>query len=299
MKALNAVIAACASIIFSGSVQADEPLPQRWITSGGSLSEWVVELGGESRLVGVDSTSRHPETLTKLPSVGYQRQLAAEGILALRPDVVLGTEEMGPPPVLAQLRSAGVKVESLSSQPDLPSLHGTLQHVGELLGDKARAEQVFAAYEQRLKQQEHWVADVQQKQSAPGVVILIGHAGASPMAGGKNTVGDWLVARAGGRNLATHEGYKSLSTEALLGLNPDVVLIADRQLAGEAAQKALLSQNPALAATKAATEGRLLVIDPTLLVGGLGPRLPAALSEISAVFYPGSEPLKTDTKPAL
>lgn len=299
MKALNAVIAACASIIFSGSVQADEPLPQRWITSGGSLSEWVVELGGESRLVGVDSTSRHPETLKKLPGVGYQRQLAAEGILALRPDVVLGTEEMGPPPVLAQLRSAGVKVESLSSQPDLPSLHGTLQHVGELLGDKARAEQVFAGYEQRLKQQEQWVADVQQKQSAPGVVILIGHAGASPMAGGKNTVGDWLVARAGGRNLATHEGYKALSTEALLGLNPDVVLIADRQLAGEAAQKALLSQNPALAATKAATEGRLLVIDPTLLVGGLGPRLPAALSEISAVFYPGSEPLKTDTKPAL
>ncbi|WXL27019.1 ABC transporter substrate-binding protein [Ectopseudomonas mendocina] len=299
MKALNAVIAVCASVMLATAALADEPLPQRWITAGGSLSEWVVELGGERHLVGVDSTSRHPASLTKLPSVGYQRQLAAEGILALRPDVVLGTEEMGPPPVLAQLRSAGVKVQSLSSQPELNSLHANLQYVGELLGDKGRAEQVFSAYQQRLAQQQAWLTDVQKKQSAPGVVILIGHAGASPMAGGRDTVADWLVAHAGGRNLATHEGYKALSTEALLGLNPDVVLIADRQLAGEAAQKALLSQNPALAATKAATEGRLLVIDPTLLVGGLGPRLPDALSEISALFYPGTTSVPSDAKSAL
>jgi iron complex transport system substrate-binding protein len=299
MKALTAVVAACASVIFAGSVLASEPLPQRWISSGGSLSEWIVELGGESRLVGVDSTSRHPESLKKLPSVGYQRQLAAEGILALRPDVVLGTEEMGPVPVLAQLRSAGVRVESMSSQPDLQSLKSNLQQVGELLGDKPRADQVFADYQQRLNQQQQWVTDVQKKQTAPGVLILIGHAGASPMAGGKDTVADWLVSRAGGRNLAGHEGYKALSTEALLGLNPDVVLIADRQLAGEAAQMALLSQNPALAATKAARDGRLLVIDPTLLVGGLGPRLPTALAEFSTVFYPGSEPLKAEIKSAL
>ena len=66
-------------------------------------------LGGEDRLIGVDTTSQHPASLRALPSIGYQRQLAAEGILSLRPDLLLGSEEMGPPPVLEQLRSAGVR----------------------------------------------------------------------------------------------------------------------------------------------------------------------------------------------
>ncbi len=91
-------------------------LPQRWVSAGGSLSEWVVALGGESKLVGVDTTSQHPQALKQLPSVGYQRQLAAEGVLALRPDILIGTEEMGPPPVLKQLEGA-----ACGSRPSPPS----------------------------------------------------------------------------------------------------------------------------------------------------------------------------------
>ncbi len=92
-------------LLGTGMAQAAE-LPQRWVSAGGSLSEWVVALGGESKLVGVDTTSQHPQALKQLPSVGYQRQLAAEGVLALRPDILIGTEEMGPPPVLKQLEGA-------------------------------------------------------------------------------------------------------------------------------------------------------------------------------------------------
>src|SRR5690606_3315491 len=95
-----------AVLLFPNLIWATEPLPQRWVSAGGALSEWVILLGGENRLVGVDTTSRHPASLTKLPSVGYQRQLAAEGLLALRPDLLLGSEEMGPPPVLEQLAVA-------------------------------------------------------------------------------------------------------------------------------------------------------------------------------------------------
>ncbi|WVM92296.1 hypothetical protein ULG90_22115 [Halopseudomonas pachastrellae] len=55
--------------------------------------------------------------------MGYQRQLSAEGVLSLKPDVLLGTEEMGPPPVLAQLREAGVDVVVLSASPSLDTLY--------------------------------------------------------------------------------------------------------------------------------------------------------------------------------
>ncbi|MDP2749114.1 hemin ABC transporter substrate-binding protein [Pseudomonas sp.] len=297
MKRLNTLLALGASLLSCASVMAAEPLPQRWISSGGSLSEWVVALGGESRLVGVDSTSQHPESLRALPSIGYQRQLAAEGMLALRPDVLIGSEEMGPPPVLAQLRGAGVRVEMLSSKADLTSLQASLQRIGTLLGEPQRADQAFAAYQQRLQQQADWLVTAQRRQAAPGVLLLLGHAGSSPMAGGKDTSADWLIERAGGRNLASHSGYKALSTEALLALDPEVVIIADRSLAGDAAREALLQQNPALAATRAARNQRLLMLDPTLLVGGLGPRLPDGLAALSAAFYPASQPLVAEAKP--
>ncbi|WP_339083412.1 ABC transporter substrate-binding protein [Pseudomonas sp. TMP9] len=276
---------------------AAEPLPQRWISSGGSLSEWVVALGGESRLVGVDTTSQHPQSLRALPSIGYQRQLAAEGMLTLRPDVLIGSEEMGPPPVLAQLRGAGVRVEMLSSKADLASLQTSLQRIGSLLGASQRADQTFAAYQQRLQQQADWLVTAQRQQAPPGVLLLLGHAGGSPMVGGKDTSADWLIARAGGRNLASHSGFKALSTEALLALDPEVVIIADRSLSGAAAREALLQQNPALAATRAARNQRLLMLDPTLLVGGLGPRLPDGLAALSAAFYPASHSLLATTKP--
>jgi iron complex transport system substrate-binding protein len=296
MNRLSALLALWVSLCSSASVLAAEPLPQRWISSGGSLSEWVVVLGGEKHLVGVDSTSQHPASLRELPSIGYQRQLAAEGMLALRPEVLIGSEEMGPPPVLAQLRGAGVQVEMLSSTPDLDSLQGNLQRLGALLGDPQRADQAFAAYQQRLQRQADWLRHAQQQQQAPGVLLLLGHAGGSPLVGGENSAADWLIERAGGRNLATHNGYKALSTEALVALDPEVVIIADRSLVGDAAREALLRENPALAATRAARNQRLVMLDPTLLVGGLGPRLPDGLAALSAAFYPASQPLIANAK---
>lgn len=289
-----AVFALFASLL-SPLVASADNLPQRWVSAGGSLSEWVVELGGEGKLVGVDTTSLHPASLKALPSVGYQRQLAAEGILALRPEVLLGTEEMGPPPVLAQLAAAGVKVETLSAEADLHALHGNLQRIGSLLGDEAHAEGVFSAYQARLNEQAEWVAKAQADGKTPSVLLLLGHAGSSPMAGGQDTAAAWMIEHAGGKNLTTHDGYKALSTEALLALDPEVVIFADRRLSGDEAKQALLKQNPALASTKAGKEGRLVAIDPTLLVGGLGPRIPAGLAELSAAFYPGRTPLPPAT----
>lgn len=289
-----AVFALFASLL-SPLVASADNLPQRWVSAGGSLSEWVVELGGEGKLVGVDTTSLHPASLKALPSVGYQRQLAAEGILALRPEVLLGTEEMGPPPVLAQLAAAGVKVETLSAEADLHALHGNLQRIGSLLGDEAHAEGVFSAYQARLNEQAEWVAKAQADGKTPSVLLLLGHAGSSPMAGGQDTAAAWMIEHAGGKNLTTHDGYKALSTEALLALDPEVVIFADRRLSGDEAKQALLKQNPALASTKAGKEGRLVAIDPTLLVGGLGPRIPAGLAELSTAFYPGRTPLTPAT----
>ena len=125
MRLANCVLL-CSSLLFSHAAAAAE-LPQRWVSSGGSLSEWVVRLGGEGRLVGVDTTSLHPQSLRQLPSVGYQRALPAEGVLSLRPDILIGSEEMGPPPVVAttSTRPSGVTRDTvpraISTRITLPS----------------------------------------------------------------------------------------------------------------------------------------------------------------------------------
>lgn len=281
---------ALASLGLAISALAAEQPAARWISAGGALSEWIVELGGADRLVAVDTTSRHLPQLQALPVIGYQRQLAAEGILALAPDVLLGTEEMGPLPVLEQLRNAGVAVEIMPATAQLGVLQANLRRMGELLGQPAHAAAVAEQYAARLQQQQASVDKLNKLQSAPGVLLLLGHAGASPLAAGRESLGDWLIERAGGRNLASHQGYKALSVEALVALDPEVLLVADRSVQGEAALTALLQQNPALASTRAVRDGRVLLVDPTLLVGGLGPRLPDQLAVLSAAFYPATPP---------
>ncbi|KPN87542.1 heme/hemin ABC transporter substrate-binding protein [Pseudomonas nunensis] len=287
MRLSPRVVALCVGLLVSHQAAAAE-LPQRWVSAGGALSEWVSALGGESKLVGVDTTSQHPESLKALPSIGYQRQLSAEGILSLRPQILVGTEEMGPPPVLAQIRTAGVQVELFSAQPDLPALQSNLEHLGKLLGAEAQATQALQAYQQQLDQQKAQVTQAQLKQKAPGVLLLLGHMGGKPMIAGKDTAADWLLQQAGGHNLATHTGYKPFSNESLASLNPEVLVFADRALTGDAARAALFKENPILSSTRAAKNGRVMELDPTLLVGGLGPRLPEALKKLSDGFYPGA-----------
>ncbi len=287
MRRPVAMLVLCAALVASTQALAAE-LPQRWVSAGGALSEWISALGGESRLVGVDTTSQHPDSLKALPSIGYQRQLSAEGILSLRPDVLVGTEEMGPPPVLAQIRKAGVRVELFSSDARLAAVDDNLKHLGVMLGAEQKAAQLTAEYHRQLEAVQAQVKEGQAGRKAPGVLLLVGHAGAKPLIAGLGTSGDWLLRQAGARNLAEHQGYKNFSNEALAALDPDVVVFSDRALDGEQALQALLKENPALASSRAVRDKRLVALDPTLLVGGLGPRLPATLHNLVATFYPAS-----------
>ena len=275
----------CAGLLMSTASLADD-LPQRWISAGGAATEWIVELGGEQRLVGVDTTSQHPQTVTTLPSVGYQRQLSAEGVLTLAPDLLLGTEEMGPPPVLEQLEKAGVRIERLSARSDLAALEDNLQRLGILLGEPEKAQLALEDFHQQVNSLQRQIQQSAGDQPTPGALLLLGVGGNNPLVAGRNTMADWLLRQAGARNLAEHDGYKNLSGEALLALDADWLVLTDRQLRGAEGQQALLAQNPGLAASRAVGEGHLLTIDPTLLVGGLGPRLPDALRQLSHAFYP-------------
>ena len=99
-------------------------------------------LGLGKNLVGVDISATYPEKLVAtLPKIGYQRTLAAEGIISLRPTVVLGSPTAGPATTIAQLRSAGVNVA------DHPRVQGPRRRRAEAARDRARPRRAEARRE--------------------------------------------------------------------------------------------------------------------------------------------------------
>ncbi len=69
---------------------------QRIVTIGGDVSEITYALGVGDLIVGRDSTSLNPKALKALPDVGYIRLLNAEGILALKPTLILSSQRAEP-----------------------------------------------------------------------------------------------------------------------------------------------------------------------------------------------------------
>ena len=114
--------------------------PPRIVSVGSSLTEIVYTLGAENLLAGVDSTSLFPAAARALPQVGYMRALSAEGVLALKPTLIMATTAAGPAATLDQLRSTGIEVLVLPDHYDYDSVIGKIAAVGKVTGKAAEAE---------------------------------------------------------------------------------------------------------------------------------------------------------------
>jgi iron complex transport system substrate-binding protein len=71
-------------------------LPRGKLSRSAAMSPRLYALGAQSSLVARDSTSQWPQAATALPDVGYLRQLNAEGILSMRPTLVLASAQAQP-----------------------------------------------------------------------------------------------------------------------------------------------------------------------------------------------------------
>ncbi|MFD0936584.1 ABC transporter substrate-binding protein, partial [Methylobacterium trifolii] len=81
---------------------------------GGAVTEILYRLGAGPRIAAVDTTSLYPaEAMREKPNVGYLRALSAEGLLSVGPDLVIAADGAGPADVLALVREAGVRVETV------------------------------------------------------------------------------------------------------------------------------------------------------------------------------------------
>ena len=258
-------------------VQA-QPAP-RLVSVGGALTEIVYRLGAAAQLVGTDTTSLYPEAAQHTPKVGYQRQLSAEGVLSLRPDVLLTTDEAGPPAVIEQLRGAGVRVVSTTTSHDLAEVQRKITAAGQATGRSAEAaalQQQLLADWQRSRQ-----ALPRQAGPAPRVLFVLAH-GHAPQVAGAGTAAQAMLQLAGARNaLQGFDGYRAMTAEAVVAAAPDLVL-STQQAVQAAGGPAAFWQLPGLAMTPAFAARRLHAPDALWLLG-FGPRLPQAVAGLAQV----------------
>lgn len=285
--ALGIAAAGLAGLGLSGAALSESARPDagfdtsRLVTVGGSLTEIVYALGEEERLVARDSTSTYPAEALELPDIGYMRALSPEGVLSIDPSVILLLEGSGPPEALDVLEKASVPLVKVPEEFDRDGILEKIRIVGQVLGVADKAAKLGEEVASDIDAAQAATADVGERKK---VLFVLSLQGGRVLASGTGTAADGIIAMAGGVNAVTgYPGYKQLSDEALIEAAPDVILAMDRGGNHQTQVDELLT-HPALAATPAARDGKVVRMDGAFLLG-FGPRTAAAVRELAAALY--------------
>lgn len=253
----------------------------RLVTVGGGITEVVYALGAQDQLVGTDTTSLFPDAAQRTPKVGYMRQLSAEGLLALRPDALVAGTDAGPPVVLDQIRSAGVKVELIEADHSWDEVRRKVAAVGRATGREAHARALQEKLDARWATVQTRVSQ-NMKSNPPKVLFVLSHTG-SPLVSGESTAADALIRFMGARNaLGGFKGYRPMTAEAMAAAAPDLILMTAQGLEAVGGIDKFW-QRPEMALTPAyrkRASGRSLVAPDALELLGFGPRLPEVVARL-------------------
>jgi heme transport system substrate-binding protein len=257
----------------------------RIVVLGAGITETVFALGAGDRVIGVDSTSVYPEAAARLPKVGYHRQLSAEGVLALRPSLVIVSSQTGPRLARQQLAAAGVPLLTLNEEPTVAATRQRIQTLGRALGVTDRADALVQSIDGELAR----IAQiVSRAASKPRVLFVYARGQGTPYVAGKDSTPAALIALAGGTlAVDAFKGFRPLTAEGALLAAPDYIVIPARGLDSVGGARALL-ETPGLHATPAGVNGSVVAIED-IKVLTFGPRLAEGVRELAQALHPELE----------
>lgn len=230
-----------------------------------SLTEDLCAIGAAKQLVGVSQFSTGIACAKDLPEVDDASSVDAEKIVALHPGLVVGIPSQAR--AVSALQRAGINVVLLRDD-SYADLFGDIKKLGSLSGHQTEARALIERLRdetKRLQASEHFAR-------RPAVFVVLQ---TNPIwTVGPGSYISSLIALAGGRNAVTAlpQAYAQFSGEALLRLQPDVLLAArDAQL------EQSIGREPWRSLQAVRTKRLLIVSDPDLLYRP-GPRYNQALS---------------------
>jgi len=257
----------------------------RTVAAGGSITETLYALGLQDRIVAVDTTSLYPaDALAGHPNVGYVRALSSEGLLSVKPSLILAEEDAGPQAVVDQLRSISIPFVTVPDSPDPQGIARKIRFIGEVMGKPGEADRLATTVLEDFSTLEKSLAPLAKR---PKVLFILSNAGDRLLAAGSGTSADEMIRLAGGENaLVDFAGFKPVNAEAIIQAAPDVVLMMSG--AGRGSDHGDIERifdNPAIAQTPAGRDRRGIAMNGLFLLG-FGPRAAHAASELAMKLHP-------------
>ena len=256
---------------------------QRIVVAGGSVAEILYFIDADKKIVATDVTSTFPDEAQNHPSIGYVRNLSAEGILSMNPSLILGEDDMGPPNVITQLIDVEVDIRTIPEEKSVDGILDKIYCIASILDMKSEAEEkinktlmpdiialenIYIKNSKRLKR----------------VMFILSMQANRIIVAGAGTTGDGYINLTGSKNIfGGLEGWKSVSQEAIVKENPDYIIMSQRDLHNTETIKNV-KENSIFKNIKAGEEGNF-IFDDAMAMLGFGPRTIRSALQSALIIY--------------
>ena len=198
--------------------------PQRIVSMLPSLTESVCAMEQCARLVGVDRYSNYPASVKALPVLGGGLDPNIEGIVALKPDVVLVAASSR---ASSRLESLGLKVVALETKTHA-DVRRVLQALGLLLDvpESQGADRLWRTIESSVS------AAAQSLSARAKNTRVYFEVSRGPYAAGEASFIGETLSRLGVKNVvpAALGPFPKLNPEFVVRANPDLIMIGNRSM---------------------------------------------------------------------
>jgi iron complex transport system substrate-binding protein len=250
--------------------------PARIISLAPNLTEILYDLGLGDRVVAVSRYCNFPPEVNAKPKIGGMSNPSLEAIVAMRPEMVLLTNDGNPREIERRLRKLGVRTHVFRAK-RLEDLPGEIRALGTALDVRARADQRAERIERVIRRY------AEKARSSPGrtmqKVLLVVQPDPLIVAG-PGTAMDDVLKLLGLQNIAAKAKteYPRYSLEVIIRQSPDIIVIGKGHDAVMAQSRRLLKK---LDRVEAVRQGRVYYIDDPLF--RLGPRITDGIAEIAGI----------------
>ncbi len=262
------------------SAAANNPDSLRIVSLNGTITEILSLAGLEDQIVGTDVASTYPESIKSKPKVGHNRKIPVEGVLALNPNLVIGTTTEVTKETVEQFRQAGLKVLLLDQEYSVEGSRNLIRALTDSLNLKLKGDSILSSFDKEIAD----VKSFPESHGKPKVLFIYARGSGTMMVGGSDTQVDKIIQLAGAVNPAKDfKDYKPLTSESLVNYNPDVLLLFDSGLSSLGSAEGLLSVQ-GVKQTNAGKNKKIIAMDGQLL-SGFSPRLPQAIKELHTKIH--------------
>lgn len=212
-----------------GNKQIDGTKDQKIVCLSKHLTEYVYALGKGHNLVAVDLSSTYPDSAKLLKTVGYHRALSPESIIAMSPDLVIHSNDIGPENVLPQLTKVGLNIKAFGGANTIDSAKLLMKELGTFFGEETKADSLIKKMEADIVKATDAFKALQIKDTPTVMIIHFGRAkNIYFVMSGRGGVGDKMIEMAGGKTVKYDaKGARQISAEAVAASNPDIIIATD------------------------------------------------------------------------